>query len=446
VTGPDFRAGPSRGRAPSARDFALFAAGQAASFLGNGVFVVALPIEVLRLTRSTLALALVVGGDSITAVIFMLLGGALVDRFSRRRAIIAANAVNGVAVAGATALIATGRIDVAELLATTLILGAANAFLLPAANAIVVDLLPPERLTSGNAFLSSAWNLAQQLGGPLLGGLVVVTAGPAWGFGIDGVSFLMGTVLIAAVRGVGRPGGAAAQDGRAPAPDAAPSIHAEIKAGLAYCRARPWLGWNITAMGLMNFAGFMPLSVLLPLLVKNVLQAGPAALGIVLAANGAGGLLGSFAVNLIGRRRARITAVWAAGAFAALGLICLAFAPSPWTAAVCVAVIWGGASYSNVVWLSAVQQRVPPALLGRVGALDMMVSILLGPAGITASAGISGLIGVRRTLLLGGAVALACCATGLLPAARRIDPPQTLERGPEPLRPAEAGAARASAD
>lgn len=431
MAGQDFRDGQGRAPVPRARDFRLFAAGQAASFLGNGVFVVALPIEVLRLTRSTLALALVVGGDSITAVVFMLLGGALVDRFSRRRAIIAANGVNGVAVLGATALIAAGRIGVAELLATTLVLGGANAFLLPAANAIVVDLLPPERLTSGNAFLSSAWNLAQQLGGPLLGGLVVVTAGPAWGFGIDGASFLIGMLLVAAVRGVGRPG---QWRERSASADAGPSIYAEIKAGLAYCRARPWLGWNIAAMGLMNFAGFMPLSVLVPLLVKNVLQAGPAALGIVLAANGAGGLLGSFAVNLVGRRRAQISAVWSAGAFAALGLICLGLSPAPWTAAVCVAVIWCGASYSNVIWLSAVQQRVPAELLGRVGALDMMVSILLGPAGITASAGISSLIGIRRTLLLGGAVALACCGAGLLPAARRLDPPQTPRRTPEPLR------------
>jgi MFS family permease len=77
---PDTRAGTVLRH----RNFALLRGGQTISLAGNGIFQVALPLTVLRLTGSPLALALVVSGQTIATVVLLLIGGTIVDRVSRR--------------------------------------------------------------------------------------------------------------------------------------------------------------------------------------------------------------------------------------------------------------------------------------------------------------------------------------------------------------------------
>ena len=161
------------------RDFALLWAGQTVSLAGNGVFTVALPLEVLRLTGSSLELAVIVSARTVPAVLLLLVGGTLVDRMSRRLVMLVSDAVCAVCVGAVALLLAVGKAGLWELAALSAVFGAASAFFKPASTAITADILPPGLLMSASSLSSLSASLAQYLVGPLAGGIIVAATGPA---------------------------------------------------------------------------------------------------------------------------------------------------------------------------------------------------------------------------------------------------------------------------
>src|SRR5262249_29767832 len=185
------------------------------------------------------------------------------------------------------------------------------------------------------------------------------------------------------------------------------SILKEIRAGLRYTRSQAWLWWSMIAMGIANLVSFAPVFILEPLLLRYVFGTGATALGVIYASNGAGGVLASLYVKRRGAPRRRIAAIWIALAGGALGCVFLGLSPSIWIAIIFAGVLWGGATYSNILWLAMIQEEVPTELLGRVASLDWMLSLALSPLGTIAGGVAASLVGIRMTLILGGAIA-AC--------------------------------------
>ncbi len=401
---PDKPAGPL-----SNRNFAWFWAGQTASIGGNGIFRIALPLEVLRLTGNPFDLALVLAVDQIPTVLFLLVGGALVDRFSRRQIMLISDVANGLAILTAGILIATGTVQLWHLVALALVTGVATAVYLPASSAIVPDLLPPPMLTAGNSMMSVSQNLGQFLIGPLAGGVIVALTGTSWAFIIDGVTFLISAMCLAMIRGLAK----VRQPGKS-------TVVQEIKEGLRYSIARRWLWWNMIAMGIGNLAAYLPLFVVLPLLVKDDLHAGSFGLGLVYAASGMGGVLASMWAKRSAVPRRPMAAVWWAMTGGSLSVVLLGGAPMLWLAIIFSATMWAGVTYANIVWFSAVQERVPSELLGRIMSLDLLLGIALGPLGFFLGGLGTDLVGARATLMLGGLLAVLTGVVAFVP--RVLDP------------------------
>ena len=125
------------------RDFALLWGGQTISLVGNGMYTVTLPLEVLRLNGSPLDLALVVSARTVPMVLLLLAGGTIVDRLPRRLVMLVSDTCCGILVAAAAILIALGRIHIWELAVLGAGFGFASAFFRPASTAIVPDIVPP---------------------------------------------------------------------------------------------------------------------------------------------------------------------------------------------------------------------------------------------------------------------------------------------------------------
>ena len=391
------------------RDFALLWAGQTVSLAGNGVFTVALPLEVLRLTGSPLELALIVSARTAPAVLLLLVGGTVVDRMSRRLVMLVSDSVCGVCVGAVAILIAAGRAGLWELAALTAAFGVASAFFKPASTAIMPDILPPGLLVSASSLSSLSQSLAQFLLGPLAGGVIVAATGPAWGFGLDAASFAVSAGCLAVMHPVPRPAG-----------PATPVLEG-IAEGLRYCRSQPWLWWSMIAVGIGNLACIVPLAIFQPLLVRQVFHAGPAALGVMYAASGAGGVLTSLYVGRRPAPRRRVAAIWAGWSGAGLAAVGLGLAPWFWLAAVFAGLTWSGVTYGNVLWFPLMQQEVPANLLGRASAVDWMLSLALAPAGTVAGGAVAMLAGVRLALIVGGSVAAATGAVLLVPGVTEPD-------------------------
>jgi MFS family permease len=391
------------------RNFRLLWGGQAVSLAGNGLFTVALPLEVLHLTGSPLDLALVVSGRTIPAVFLLLFAGTFVDRLSRRLVMVISDTVCGISVCLAAMVIIGGHARVWQLFMLTLVFGIAAAFFKPAATAIVRDILPRELFASASSLTSLSQSLGQYLFGPAVGGLAVVAVGAGWTFALDGLSFGVSAVCLLAMRNISE----VRADGS--------RLLTGIAQGLRYCFSQRWLWCSLIAVGIANLSCVAPFVILEPLLVKQVFHAGPLWLGFMYAASGGGGALASL---LAARRPApvrKVAVMWKAWAGSGLSALCVGLSPFVWLSVVFAGVTWGLLTYGNIIWTPLLQRETPGDMLGRVSSIDWLFSLALIPLGTIAGGAAAAAIGVRLTVISSGAIAIATGSVLLIPGVTDPD-------------------------
>jgi predicted MFS family arabinose efflux permease len=397
-------------------DFALLWSGQSVSLVGDGVYTVALALETLRIDNHPLALSLVLAARLLPTVLLLVVGGVIVDRIPRRFAMLASDTIRGLAVAILAVLVAVGTLQIWELVVLSAIFGAADALFYPAATAVTPEILPAELLVQGSALNHTSQTVAQSLIGPALGGLIVAALGYDWAFAIDAATFVVSAGCVIAMTSRPRP----APSGRSPLADA--------RDGLRYVRSQRWLWISLAGAGLANFVAFSPTAVLVPLLIRNVLNQGPVALGLVLASGGVGGGVTALLVAKFGAPRLRITWMWTGWAIAAGAVTVLALAPNVWVAGACFFVVIAGLMYGNVLWGPMMQELVPPELLGRASSVDWLVSLSLSPLGVLVCGVAAGVIGTRTTMVIGGSIGVCLIAIVFIPGVR--DPERHLSSRP----------------
>src|ERR1700674_4316985 len=193
----------------SVPNFRLLWIGESISLLGDQFYLIALPWLVLQITGSALALGTVLALAGIPVVLFMLVGGAFVDRFSPRTVMIVSNLSRLVLVALLSALVLTNNIRLEMLYVFALAFGLADAFYFPAQSASVPQLLPKEQLQAGNVFVQGTAQLSLFLGPVLAGGLIAIlgqtasaasTLGSGIAFGLDTLSFVASLICLNLIR------------------------------------------------------------------------------------------------------------------------------------------------------------------------------------------------------------------------------------------------------
>ena len=133
------------------RDFALLWTGMTVSLLGDGVFYIAIAWQVYQLSNVPAALALVGLAMSIPQVLFLLLGGVVSDRFNRRRVMLSADGIRGLAIGAMGVLSVTGTLHIWHLMVLAAFYGGGTAFFGPAFDAIVPDIVPQAELAEANS-------------------------------------------------------------------------------------------------------------------------------------------------------------------------------------------------------------------------------------------------------------------------------------------------------
>jgi DHA3 family tetracycline resistance protein-like MFS transporter len=319
--------------------------------------------------------------------------------------------VRGLAVGAVAVLVATGGVSLAALVCMAAVFGLADAAFFPAATAITPELVPVDELVGASALNGTSVQLAGVLIGPALGGLLAGILGTAWGFGIDAASFGISAAAVYAIRSRSRP-----------VPSGA-SPMADLREGVRFCFSRPWLRATTIGAGIGNLVAFSPLAATVPLLVTGVLHDGGVALGLVLATGGLGGLT---ATVLAGRRpppRSLLVHLWLGWGLSGLAVVGLGLVPEVWLAGAVAFAVYGLDAYGSVMFAPLLQRGVAPALLGRVSSVDYLSSLALGPLGLVLAGVAADAIGVRPTLIVGGAITALTTFIPLLPGVE--DPTTT---------------------
>jgi MFS family permease len=361
-------------------------AGESISLLGDQFYLVALPWLTLQLTGSGLALGAVAAAAGIPRAVFMLLGGAITDRFSPRSVMFVSNALRVILTALITILVLTHSIQFWMLFIAALIFGFVDAFFFPASTSIVPMVVAKEQIESGNALMQITGQLSNFVG-PALAGLVIASlsgavnlqaaeatasAGDVRGIGIaigfDTLTFIFAAIALWLMKG----GRTAAQH------EEKQSVLASIGEGLRLVWSDPILRTMIIIISAINFFFTGPMGVGIPVLA-NHLPEGAAALGAIFSAFGGGALVGAILGGTLPtpRRLGILTMILIAVAGAGLGLFGLV---NSLLIAVVVAIGMGLAvGYTNVVSISWLQKRIPAEKMGRVMSLVMLGSFGLGP-------------------------------------------------------------------
>jgi len=378
------------------RDFRLLAAGQALSWLGNGLQPVAMAVAVVGTGGGLGGVGAVLTVSVIARLAGSLFGGLWADRVQPRRVMAGSDLVRALGTTGMAVLFASGHHPVAALAALTAVVSGAGAFFAPAMTALKPMLVPAGRLQSANATLSFL-QTACTVVGPGLGGVLVAAFGPSVGFGINAASFLASVVTVLLIR--------------AHAPRSARSgVWSELAEGWREVAGRDWLLWGVLAATVYHVANGV-LLVLVPYTAIEHLGGADAA-GFVAAAEGVGGLLGAAAATRYQPRR-MLRAGW-------LGLMLMPLWPLSyvWPArlsAVLAGAVLGyaGLAFFGVAWETAIQDHVPHRVLARVAAWDTLTSFIGMPLGNALAAPLAARFGTG-TVFTGAALVFLCSAAAPL--------------------------------
>jgi MFS family permease len=392
------------------RDFRLVFTGESISLLGDQFHFVALAWLTLQLTGSGVALGTVLMTAAVPRAIFMLIGGAMSDRFSPRSLMLTSNALRAVVVAVVASLVLTGNAQLWQLYVLAGIFGVVDAFFYPALNTIVPMLVSDRQLSPANALVQVMQQVSGLIGPALAGVLVAaVNTGPA--FAIDAASFALATLTLLAVRGGRRAAPPTTGEGMEQAPKE--GLLANIGSGLAYAWRDPAVRSLILLVAAFNFAFTGPLLVGLPYLADARFDGGAAAFGIIFSAFGAGALGGAVLAGSLRHvpRLGLITMLIAAAM--GIGLALVGNVPNVILAVAAMGAIGLGGGFTNVRVVAWLQARTPEAMRGRVMSLLMLGAIGLAPVSLAISGAIIDFGEASLMFTVAGAIVVAAAVAGL---------------------------------
>jgi MFS family permease len=377
------------------RDFRLLFIGQLISFLGSQLTVVAVPVQVFRLTGSSFTVGLVSLGQMVPLILGSLIGGAVADAHDRRKLLMVMQVLLALTSAG----LALNAMRSAPALWPLFVVTGVAAFFAgfdgPARTAALPAVVATEELPAAFALRQ----LQIQVGvvvGPAIAGILLARASVSAVYWIDVATFGGALVAVSMLRPLPPEGGGTR------------ASLASIAEGLRYLRRhRLILSTFVIDVNAMVFG--MP-RALFPAVGLRVLHGTNATVGLLFAAPGAGALLVAVFTGWVGQVRRHGLAViiavmlWGAG-IAGFGLVRVL-----WAAVVCLAVA-GAADVVSAVFRSTITQTlVPDALRGRVSAVNLAV-VTGGPRlGDLEAGGVAALAGTQFSIVSGG---LACIAGAL---------------------------------
>ena len=362
------------------------------------------------MTGSAAMLGAVAFASSIPILLVSPLAGALVDRLDRRRVVIATQVLQMAQAFALAALVFTGSVVPALVIALSLVNGIAWTFDAPARQALLPMMIGGRaELSNAIALNSLVMNLARFVG-PVLGGALLAWAGEGWCFVLNGLSFL---AVIAVLRRLPTVPPAARQRGR---------WRDEVTDGFRWVWSDPAARRLVVLLAITSFTA-PAYQTLMPIFARDVFGGDARLQGLLVSSAGAGALVGT---ALLAWRRTLdgLPMLIARASFGAgLGLVAFAYAPAPAAAMLAVAV----AGFGVIVTASGVntflQSTVDEHRRGRVVSVYLMAFLGVSPLGNLAVGWLAQAFGAQAALTAYGAVCAGAALAFGVSGGRRPDSP-----------------------
>jgi len=406
------------------RPFALLWSGQTISRLGDSLYRIALAWWVLEKTGSATAMGTVLVFSQIPMLVFLLIGGVVVDRLPRLRVMFISDILSGTVIAFIAVFSWLDLLEVWHIYIASMIFGFVEAFFFPAYQAVIPQITPPDMLTSANS-LNGLSQRVSGIVGPALGAVLVAAGGTSITFGLDALSFFVSAVFIFPILRLNldkvQADENASETGtrRKSVKESLRQGFADLREGFNYVVTVPWIWITILLFGFVNITEAAPRAVAMPFLIKNDLGADVELLGLFGSAASLGFVLGMIWLGQYLRLRKRGLLGYLSVVVSGATLLPFAFT-LPVPILVAASFISGVAtSVFSLVWTNTLQEMVPAKLLGRVYSIDALGSFVLLPIGFGLSGWGTDAFGATKVFLIGGIGTILLILLGLTRSAIR---------------------------
>jgi MFS family permease len=376
------------------RNFRLFWIGQTLSLVGTWMQTMAQGWLALELTNNAFLVGLVACIGSLPILVLSLPAGVLADREHKLRLVTICQSLLLVEALALWALTFTGHITIGWLLLLALANGAISAVEIPARQAMMIELVGRDDLRDAIALNSSGFNLAR-IFGPGVAAAVIASAGIAWCFGLNALSYF--TVLLGLARIKLPPW--------QPPLTAGSPVHGMLE-GLRYIRATKKVLTLIKFIAVFSILG-VPYITLMPVVARDLLGLDAAGYGLLLSSLGLGGLSGALALAAMGGRLPRGKILVASAYTYAFLLIMFSLVRVAWMAYPILLVTGFSMIVTSAVANSMLQSLVPDQFRGRLRSVYSLISVGLGQVlGAFVGGAVAGAVGVDWAIGCGAAIML----------------------------------------
>jgi predicted MFS family arabinose efflux permease len=391
--------GRAHGLAPLRRpDYFKYLVGNGVSAAGSQAEIVAASWLLYQLTDSPLLLGL--GGLFQALPIFLLVpyAGTMADRCSPRRILIAAQCLGAANSLALGLLTAAGWVEPWHVYLQALLQAGGAAFDVTARQALFPRLVPRQELDQAVALNFAAVRVAM-LSGPSAGGWIAAYWGSAPVFFLNAASYL---AMLAAVLAIREPQADRSSSTERPARE-------EMLRGFVFVARSPALATLLLLASLWGLLSYNP--ALLTIFARDVLDAGPRGLGILMSSGAIGQLAGSLALVGWGAARSRKNLLLGMGVLYTTAMAAFSFSRFFYLSAALVAVAAVAHAVFSATRHTILQRAAPDSMRGRVMGIHLLVTRGASPLSQMLSGVLVHWLGpaaalLTATLLVGGATAL----------------------------------------
>ncbi|MGB8178557.1 MAG: MFS transporter [Acidimicrobiales bacterium] len=377
-------------------NYRKFFFGQTTSLIGTWMQTTAQSWLVFTLTHSATDIGFVVALQTLPVLVLGPYGGVIADRVDKRRLMIGLQSMMGLQAAALAVLSILHIVTYLDVCLLAVVLGLNNAFENPSRQAFVLEMVGADNLRNAVSLNSTMNNVARAVG-PGIAGVLIAAVGDGWCFALNAVSFIAVVASLVAMD-------------RSTLHPSTPMLRAkgQLREGFRYVARTPKLAIPLIMMALVGMLAY-EFQVTLPIVAGRVFHGNAATYGLLLAAMGAGAVIGGLWTAARGKTGSRALA-----RAALIFGVCMTFAAlAPFLGVEFVAIAVVG--FASVTFLamanSTLQLNTDPQMRGRVMALWAVAFMGSTPIGGPVIGWITSSAGARVGLGVG---ALSCFLAGLI--------------------------------
>jgi MFS family permease len=349
------------------QDYKRYFAGQLISLIGTWMQIVAQGWLVLKLTNSAFLIGLIAALGALPSLLFTLVGGVIVDRYSKKK-ILLITQISAMVLAFVLGILTISeQVKVWEIGLIAFLLGTVNAIDAPARQSFVSEMVSKEQLPSAIALNSSVFNAARVVG-PSMAGLLIALVGTGSAFMVNGVSYIAVIIALWFIQSDVQPERKNMDTWEA------------IKEGLSYSYAHPIIRVLILFTAVTSIFGWS-YTTLLPIMAQDIFHVGASGLGYLYGSVGLGSLLATLFISVFSKKIAPIVFIIGGNALFALSMIAFSYTTSLHMALLLLFFSGLGLLSQFAMMNTTIQSLVKSEFRGRVMSIYILMFIGLTPLG-----------------------------------------------------------------